>query len=125
MNISNPPDVGAGVGAHTVGPWRIEHKPGDSTGALKIVGATGAVVALLKAAGDRKVANARLIAKAPDMVDALRQILPMLEEFENDHLVGDEGCLWPVENVRWLLSDIDEKACASCFKPGCSGECLG
>lgn len=41
----------------------------------------------------------------PDLVAALRILLPELEALERRSLVGDEGCLWPVETIRYHLGE--------------------
>ena len=38
------------------------------------------------------------------LYDALERALPLLESIEAKALVGDEGCLWPVEIVRAALA---------------------
>lgn len=39
------------------------------------------------------------------MLSALEGVLPFMEEVEEKLLVGDEGCLWPVEAVRVAIDD--------------------
>jgi hypothetical protein len=51
-----------------------------------------------------KEANARLIAAAPDLLEALKLCLPILETHEDTQLVGHEGCLWPVELARAAIA---------------------
>lgn len=51
--------------------------------------------------------HADLFALAPAMAKALQDVLPVLEKIEDTELVGDEGCLWPVESVRDLIARID------------------
>ena len=46
---------------------------------------------------------------AEKCVEALRESMPAIEQWENDKLVGDEGCLWPVENLRVALSTYDQE----------------
>ena len=43
------------------------------------------------------------ISAAPDMAEALRALLVFAEDAETKALVGDEGCLWPVEFARAAL----------------------
>lgn len=45
-------------------------------------------------------------ATAAELVAALRELLPWLEAAETKVLVGDEGCVWAVEQVRALLSRV-------------------
>lgn len=97
---------------HTPGPWVVDEKPGDSAGAVRIIGATGAVVALMKAAGGRKQANAALTAEAPAMLEALRAVVALAElhiaersktpEEESEFL----SCAYLV-NARAILARID------------------
>jgi hypothetical protein len=49
-------------------------------------------------------ANARLIAAAPDLYEALAGLIGFAESAETKALVGDEGCLWPVEFARAALA---------------------
>jgi hypothetical protein len=49
-------------------------------------------------------------ARIRGMLDALQRALPVLESIEAKSLVGDEGCLWPVEVVR---AEIDRAACSA------------
>jgi hypothetical protein len=51
-------------------PWAAE----CADGSVKIVCATGGVVALMKAASGRKLANAQLISAAPEMLELLEMI---------------------------------------------------
>lgn len=48
-------------------------------------------------------ANANLIASAPELYEALAGLISFAEEVEARLLVGDEGCLWPVEAARVAL----------------------
>lgn len=44
--------------------------------------------------------RARIRDAAPDLLEALEGVMPLLEKIEDAELVGDEGCLWPVELAR-------------------------
>jgi hypothetical protein len=44
------------------------------------------------------------------MAAALRRVLPYMTAAENRGLTGDEGCHWPVEEVRTALAAYDHKA---------------
>jgi hypothetical protein len=46
----------------------------------------------------------RLTARVAELESALSGVLPFMEAAEGAGLVGDEGCLWPVEIVRAALS---------------------
>jgi hypothetical protein len=75
---------------------------------LEIVGGVREYVCSLLGGDEHKDANARLIAKAPEMVEALRDALPILEEAET--LEWEEGgpeVLPQAEAVRALLREID------------------
>lgn len=52
-------------------------------------------------------ANALLIAAAPDMLEALKGVLPYMEQSENAGLIGHEGCHWPVELVRAAIAKAE------------------
>lgn len=44
-----------------------------------------------------------------DLVEALKKVLPYMEAAEKAGLVGDEGCHWPVEEIRALLAKCGVK----------------
>ena len=101
------------------GPWALQVAPGDSAGAVKVVSATGGVVALMKAAGGRKVENARAVVEVPAMVEALRWALSMAEEAILVRENGDDPEDTPdicemhraeLERHRAILSRIEGKA---------------
>lgn len=46
----------------------------------------------------------RAEAEAAELRAALEGVLPFMEEAEAAGLVGHEGCMWPVENVRAALA---------------------
>ena len=56
---------------YTAGPWAVCIEKSGESKSIKVVGSTGAVIALCKAAHDNKEANARLIAAAPELLEAL------------------------------------------------------
>lgn len=60
------------------GPWMVEVKPTPTGQSLRIVCQNHGVVALVKNGGDHKLANANLMAAAPDLLNAL--------ELARDHL---------------------------------------
>jgi len=82
------------------------------------IDARGSSVRVIIAADKYTVANvsqgindreeyARLFSAAPDMLAALQGVLPLLEKIETARLVGDEGCLWPVEFVRAAIAKAE------------------
>ena len=76
--------------AHTPGPWDVEPK-----GSRHFVdGADGLTVAYLDRAGVRErseiEANARLIAAAPELLEALEAVLPDLEHYVATHGPGPD-----------------------------------
>ena len=75
---------------HTPGPWDVEPK-----GSRHFVdGADGLTVAYLDRAGVRErseiEANARLIASAPELLEALEAVLPDLEHYVATHGPGPD-----------------------------------
>jgi hypothetical protein len=48
--------------------------------------------------------NTRLMDAAPDLLAALEGLLAFAEAAETKILVGDEGCLWPVEEARAAIA---------------------
>ena len=63
-------------GQHTPGPWRIERQnPSPTTGVWMIAGEKPGYLAEVRDCGSGDVeANARLIAAAPDLLDALEEL---------------------------------------------------
>ena len=53
--------------------------------------------------------NARLIAAAPELLAALKAMLTFGEKVEEKHLMGDEGCFWPVEQARAAIRAAEEE----------------
>ena len=66
---------------HTPGPWRVQRQnPSPTTGEWMISGANPGYLAEVRDCGSGDVqANARLIAAAPDLLDALKDALCALE----------------------------------------------
>lgn len=87
---------------YTAGPWEIaqyEDRKGFSISAE----AAGCIAERWYASEHEDVpilANARLISAAPELLEALKGVLPYMEAAEDAGLSGDEGCHWPVEIVR-------------------------
>lgn len=44
---------------------------------------------------------------APDLLDACKRCIALLETVEAKALVGDEGCLWPVEIMRAAIAKAE------------------
>ena len=38
-----------------------------------------------------------------ELLEVLEGVLPLLEKIEGEMLVGDEGCIWPVELARAVV----------------------
>lgn len=98
-----------GVG-HTPGPWGRAYT-GDGKriviGEGLVEGPNGYDVAEVYSDDcPREIAeaNARLIAAAPALLEALKGLLVFAEAAETKMLVGDEGCLWPVEFARAAIA---------------------
>lgn len=70
---------------------------------LAAIGFPASERASIIAALQEQIANACLIAAAPDLLEACQRTLEMLESVEAKMLVGDEGCLWGVEIVRHAI----------------------
>lgn len=93
------------------GPWALQVAPGDSAGAVKVVSATGGVVALMKAAGGRKMQNGRAVVEVPALIDALKEARQWIAKGVADGAYN--GCAAPLAPNRWLdrcgaiLSRID------------------
>jgi hypothetical protein len=87
---------------HTPGPWT------SYTGTNSIWADGKRAICIVTGARNHedqeRDANARLIAAAPDLLEALNGVLPYMEAAETEGLVGDEGCHWPVENVRAAIA---------------------
>ena len=69
---------------HTPGPWRIDR--GSKTGTARGISASARNIVnfngLAKPMSNETEANARLIAAAPDLLDALRYVLDCIERNE-------------------------------------------
>ena len=92
---------------HTLGPWRIESYHGDireHTGEPDITGYakktydtwlwgknTPAFGKLYDDDPEQLRANARLIAKAPEMLDALQVAMELLDNSDTRHFIGKRG----------------------------------
>lgn len=63
----------------TPGKWRVVTEELGESESVRIVSDT-AVVALCKAAGGRKIANAHMMAAAPEMFEALRKAEQRIEQ---------------------------------------------
>lgn len=98
---------------HTAGPWEWD-EPSNWHGLearVFVPEPYGCVARIpIEAWRPRSVgrANARLIAAAPELLEALKQVIPYMEAREAALLVGDEGCHWPVEIVRAAISKADQ-----------------
>lgn len=80
---------------HTPGPWRIERQnPSPTTGEWMIAGSAPGYLAEIRDCGSGDPsANARLIAAAPDLLEALEELLSMCQRQEGFHDDGD-GCMF-------------------------------
>lgn len=85
---------------HTPGPWVVAG-PDAASGPGYVMTRGGTYVAKPLINYD---ANARLIAAAPELLEALEGLLSFAEDVEAKALVGDEGCLWPVEIARFAIA---------------------
>ncbi len=91
------------MSTHTPGPWRIEPPKG---GLCAWTIEADRAVAFIARTIDRNAeedANARLIALAPDMLNAIEKLVEMVDACRDDKVVPD-GDEWPIEKARALLS---------------------
>ena len=74
---------------HTPGPWRYDRSNGSpTTGQHMIAGAKPGYLAEVRDCGSGDVqANARLIAAAPDLLDALQAIVKSLSDQDDEGLI--------------------------------------
>jgi hypothetical protein len=70
---------------HTPGPWKALPDTGSESFAFEVTGQRMEGVALVYAYDTPSAANARLIAAAPDLLEALQSLL----RFENMAVIGD------------------------------------
>jgi hypothetical protein len=86
--------------AHTDGPWRIWETPTDQNPQAVVSSASGFVAQTL---GGNDVANATLIAAAPELLEVLKQIVndlptkrdwldPVVELMAKDAIAKATGC---------------------------------
>jgi hypothetical protein len=72
------------VNAHTVGPWSLNRGAQADAYAVESSTRTIAHVKYSRSEGET-IANARLIAAAPELLDFVEKILPSLELAAHDH----------------------------------------
>jgi len=91
---------------HTPGPWGLD-------GVHEVVDATSAGVVQLwhwNKSNNERDANARLIAAAPEMYEALRELLAEWDA-ENDRTMEEDSAFQPdsaaIEAIRAVLAKID------------------
>lgn len=90
---------------HTKGPWTVDARAMNSCG---VTGQTAFVANCSPRAGgpmkvDECQANARLIAAAPEMLEALRQITEAFERY----LSGSESRLYEVTQARAAIAKAE------------------
>ena len=71
--------MGDAVSAFTPGPYLVRIVDVMNTKSVSVQAASGAVIALLKHVHGNKEANANLLAAAPDMYEALKEAVPLIE----------------------------------------------
>lgn len=91
---------------HTPGPWKFGHLGTEAFWIGPDYNQTPVahVDHDMEYARDNSRANARLIAAAPELLEALEGLLVFAEDAETKALVGDEGCLWPCEEARAAIA---------------------
>ncbi len=108
---------------HTPGPWvwysedqsmaTLCRMSGDAFGAINLkceawlTRFSDLEAHVLSVCYTAKPADARLIVAAPDLLDACKRCIELLETLEAKALIGDEGCLWPVEIMRAAISKAE------------------
>lgn len=101
---------------HTPGPWRINSRVSTAVEAPEGWGicSTGGYQTNMMDPGllqEIHEANARLIARAPEMLEALKALLPVLEEHLDDVVdlsVADNPLHEIVSKARALVREIEE-----------------
>lgn len=97
--------------AHTKGPWDFGpgYTPGDSKfdlfgpGGRQVIACAGYENMWLSTYDkDTDAANARLIAAAPDLLEALRGCLPYIRDMDDD---GPAGEGWQSERLSRFIAD--------------------
>lgn len=95
---------------HTPGPWIVDETPGRLVGSIVRAADTRRLVAEVRCAhrenGSKKtdaarLANARLIAAAPEMVALLRDLLPYVESCSDDEPAAKDAA-----RIRALLARV-------------------
>lgn len=88
---------------YTPGPWQTSPYAGNHD--QDIYRSDGTSIALTRGGSVEAKANARLIALAPEMAEALRDVLGFLEDMAEDY--SDYGIPEKRDRVRSLLSRLD------------------
>jgi hypothetical protein len=97
------PLVRDGVGAmseHTPGPWRLAKEPPKIGLTTTLYGFGPKTLGTINTGNDEYFANARLIAAAPDLLQALCWLLADTQH--RDHDCGDDSC--PVATARAAIA---------------------
>lgn len=90
---------------HTPGPWRIGDAGHTIFGPPKGTPAPEIITAL--SGGPHRPANARLIVKAPEMLDLLYRLLPYMEDVEADPAYKPRTGQKLSREILALLKEID------------------
>ena len=88
---------------HTPGPWHVKHWPASANGIIPEAFSIEPGIARIYD-GDTKEANARLIAKAPELLDALRDLVNRADNTE----VAGAGYSLDTAWAHGLLHYIEE-----------------
>jgi hypothetical protein len=86
---------------HTPGPWKALPDTGSESFAFEVTGQRMEGVALVYAYDTPSDANARLIAAAPDLLEALRDALTGFTDLSNG---------WPERELHMRPADVIAKA---------------
>jgi hypothetical protein len=91
---------------YTPGPWHVTGS--DPAGAMVVNKAGDVVAGWPEIARFRNMANARLIAAAPAMLDELYRLLPFIEDAERDPAYKPGVVRERTKAIRAILSRIGE-----------------
>ena len=92
---------------HTPGPWRVETRGGMAGREVRAV-ATYVVATVNTTSNDEgnREANARLIAAAPELLTALREMVKAVDELMTEFISKKRAADWGVINHAGVLAGL-------------------
>lgn len=80
------------------GPWDVVNKGvlGERSARHEVIDADGKPVVRMPDLSNQSYANARLIARAPELMETLESIVPFLT-FHGDECITEEGCQYAAD----------------------------